>query len=100
LQARPFKAGTGVPLSAWGNVLMTCHMRDRVVVLEIAAQLGQAQVLGIFKGLALQTLQLDAYRIVVAIAFASVLRGSGMPCAIIAADELPQRAISLNQEVR
>jgi hypothetical protein len=75
-------------------------MSDGVVVLQVAAQLGQALVLGIFESVALQAFQLDAHRIVIAIAFASVFRGPGVPGAVVAADKLPKRAVASDQEVR
>ena len=90
LQACPLKAGPWIQFSTGGNVLMPCHMCDGVVLTEVVTQLGQTLVLGIFKGVALQPLQLDADRIVVAMAFASVLRDSSMPGTVVAADKLPK----------
>ena len=78
---------------------MPGDMRDRVVVLQLLAQTGQGLVLGIFENLAFQSFKFNADRIVVAIALAFVLRGPCMPCAVVAADKLPETAVSADKEV-
>src|SRR5450830_1698582 len=99
-QVRPVEAGTRIVLPTWGDVLMTCHMGNGVAAPQCLAQPDQGRVLCNRDSASFETLKFNAYRVVVAVVPASVMRASGMPGPLIAIDELPQFAIASDVEVR
>lgn len=86
-------------LATGRNVFMARNMGNRVLAMQISAQLGKPLILGIFKGVAFQAFQLDPDRVVIALMTPSVLGNTGMPGPILGTDKLPQHAIATDVEV-
>ena len=80
LKVRPAKARSGIGLAAGGDVLVACDVGDGVALCKIGAQVGQGVVLGGLERGALQPFELDADRIVIALAASagSFAAGSAM----------------------
>ena len=79
---------------------MAGELSDRIAPAERPRKPAEHRVLRIGVGHRVGALQLDAYRKVVAALAAVPGRLSGMPCAERAGDELQQRAVAPDQEVR
>ena len=81
-------------------MFVACCMANRIAVCKVAAQSGQRGVLGRLESASLQTFQLNAYRVVVALCASPVKRGASMPGALVTIDKLPQAAVALQQKMR
>ena len=81
-------------------MLMPGNMRNRIVRHEGRTQPRQGFVLHLFKGMAFEAFQLNAYGVIVAVDPAPVARLPGMPGACIAADKLPQLAQATDKKMR
>jgi hypothetical protein len=97
---QPIKSGARVMFSPRRDVFVPGDVSDGVALLECVAQLCQAIVLRRFKSPALQTLQLDTDRVIIAIAATPPSRCAGMPCTLIAVHKLNQFTIPADQKMR
>ena len=75
-------------------------MRNRVVLLQRSTHTDQGVVLRKFEAVALQTLQLNADGIVIAVVAPLKIRLASMPGTVIATHKLPQFAIATDIKVR
>lgn len=75
-------------------------MRCWVVLRDGGAQACQRVILTVFKDRTLDPLELDADRVVIAVAAAKVIGNTRVPRALIAADKLPKFPLALNVKVR
>ena len=86
-------------LAARCDVLMAGDVRNRVVPVQVQAQPMQLLVLSILEDIALQSFELDADRVVIALGASPVLGLAGMPCPVVGTDKLPQAAVTPDIEV-
>ena len=98
-EVAPCKTRSGVLFAAWCHVLMSGHMGDRVVLMQILAKASQLQILGWRKHTAFQTLQLNADRVVIALGTSTVLGLPRMPGPVLGADKLDQSAITSDEKM-
>ena len=98
-QALPVKDRSRISFAARCNVLMARKMLNRVVPMQVKTEPTELLILGILEHIPLQTFELDADRVVIALGAPSVFGLSGMPGTVIRADKLPQAAITLDVKV-
>ena len=98
-QALPVKARSRISFAARCNVLMAGHMLNRVVPKQVKTEPTELHILGVFEHITLQTFELDADRVVIALGAPSVFGLSGMPGTVIRADKLPKAAVTLDVEM-
>ena len=99
LQLRPLKPWPWVGLAAGCDVLVACDVGNGIALCQVGTQPCQGVVLGRFERCTLQPFELDADRIVVALAASAVVGCPCMPGALVAIDKLPERAIALDKEM-
>lgn len=99
-QALPVKARSRIAFAAWCNVLMARHMCNGVAPMQVQAQSTQLRILGFLEHIALQALEFDPDRVVIALGASSVFGLAGMPGPIVRADKLPQAPVTPNIKVR
>jgi len=75
-------------------------MRHRIGLEKRCAQAGQCFVLRRFKSASFKAFKFNANRVVIALAAPPVSGMAGMPGAVVAADELPERACAADKKVR
>ena len=80
-------------------MFMACHMRDGITLCQVMAQGCQSGVLDVFKTVSFQAFQLNAYRVIIALAASPVERCARMPCPLIAVHKLPEAAIACNEKM-
>ena len=79
---------------------MPSNMDNRVLRHQGSAHGAQGFVLHIFKAVAFQSFEFNAYRVVVAVIAPPVTRLPGMPGACITADKLPEFACAADKKMR
>ena len=99
-EARPVERFSGIGLSSWRDLVVARDVRDRITPAKGAGESGQHGVLGIRVGQQIGAFELDANGKIVASLAALPGRSPGMPGAQRAGDELQQRAVTPDQEVR
>ena len=100
LQLRPVKSWPRVLFAAWRHMFVTGDVGDRVAPDQCLAQSGEALVLGRLKPFALQAVEFNADGVVVAVVASAVMGTTGVPRAVVTADELPKFTVSTDIEVR
>jgi len=95
----PIKTRAGVLFAARSDVFVAPDVCNRIVVGQRGAQGAEGFVLVGFKSLAIQALQFNANGEIVAIVLAVEARHPGMPSPVIAADQLPQLALSADEKM-
>ena len=81
-------------------MLVTRNVGDRVASDQRLAQCGQGLVLCWLKPSALQAFEFNADGVVVAVVSPAVMGTTGMPRAVVTADELPEFTVPTDVEVR
>ena len=99
LESLPIELCTGVAFASGCDVLVSGHVAYGVVLNDGGGQLIQGGVLCRLKWPIFQSFELNADRKIVAIVTSKVVRAARVPRPIIATDELPQLAVTLNVEV-
>src|ERR1019366_8136402 len=99
-QSWPVEGRAGIVLSARRDVLVPGDRRDRIALGQTADHCTEALVLGRIEALAFEAFELDADRIVVAVAAAAPVRSAGMPGPLVARDELEQRTVATHEGMR
>ena len=99
-QALPVKARSRIAFAAWRNVLMARHMCNGIVPMQVQAQPTQLLILGVLEHIALQALEFNPDRVVIALGASSVFGLASMPGPIVCADKLPQAPVTPDIEVR
>jgi hypothetical protein len=95
----PIELGARVLLAIRGDVLVAHNMSNRVVPPNRANQPQQSLVLWLLKAQALQTLQLNSNRKIIAIVTPSPIRLSRMPGAMVTGNKLNDETIASNQKM-
>jgi hypothetical protein len=98
--ARPVERGSGVGLSSWRDLVVAGNVRDRITPAQRAGEAAEHRILGIRVSQQIGALEFDANGKIVASFAALPRRSSGVPGAQCARDELQQRTVALDQEVR
>src|SRR3954467_4737662 len=100
LHARPIETRPRILLAARCHMLVAGDAADRVTLRNRGAQACSGFVLCVLEQAALEACEFDADREIVAVRAALPLRRAGMPCAVVATDELPQLAAPPDIEMR
>ncbi len=99
LQVLPVEPWTWVEFSSLSDMLVSCDVFDRVLMLDDLDQACQAGVLHGLEVTPFEAFEFDADGVVVTVAAIEPAGLARMPGAIVAADKLPQAAISVDQKV-
>ena len=96
----PIETDAGVGFSAWRHVLMTDDGLNGELLCKGQTYRRQLSVLRRLKNVALETFQFNADGIVVAVWTIAPYGRPSVPGAVVHADKLPQRAVTLDIEMR
>src|SRR5262245_12276380 len=98
-EPHPIKARTRIVLSRRRDMLVADHRFDGVAPRQRAQQRNQLRILRGLEAIAFETFELDADRVVVAVAAVAPLRRAGVPGTSVTRNELQQLALAADHKV-
>lgn len=98
--ARPVKSGPWIRLSPRGDLVVAGDVRDRITPAKRAGESTEHRILGVRVREQIGAFELESNRKIVASLAALPRRGASVPGAQCAGDELQQRPVAPDQEVR